>query len=211
MKSLYDSDLLWSLYGFISKTLSWYDYLLIVGNLIKFVFLLVGSSVVPAAPAIFWAAPGTIWAINTTQDIVGFLKACVPQGLSDEATRGLLALIMSVKKVTAASTAFVQLIVGEQMDVTQALMNPHWHRIYLGGAIAPPKEHLIDSLLELRFKKPLGIPTDPALKEFLKDELSLTERAGALVQQLRPGVENDLVNAGKPVGTATPAVKPGGA
>jgi hypothetical protein len=78
----------------------------------------------------------------------------------------------------------------EQMDVTQALFNPRWTRICLGGAIHPPAEHLGGALGD-RLVVP-GIPADPAMHEFLTHEYKLSNGAAATVAELRPKIETVL-------------------
>jgi hypothetical protein len=203
MKSFYDSGTLWSFYGAISKSLSWFDYLLIVGNLLKFALMVVGTPVMPAAPAVFYATSAACWVVNTTQDILGVIKACGPYGLSFAASRALAALSRSVQIAIATSKSFSKLNLFEQADVTNALLNPHWTRIYLGGQIVPPSQHL-GGALKGRLRIP-GIPTDPALHDFMSQEYRLSNAAAATVTELRPQIEKALTELEPKIPTYLPA------
>jgi hypothetical protein len=197
MKDFYESGALWSFYGAISKTLSWFDYLLIVGNLLKWALMVVGTPVVPAAPAVFYATEATCWLIHTTQDVLAVIKACSPQRISSAATLALGTLTRSIQTAIHTSQSFAKLTILEQADVINALQHPHWMRICLGGQVTPPANHLRGPLKGLLTTP--SVPSDPALHEFLKYEYRLTNAAAATVAKLRPDIERSLIELEQPV------------
>lgn len=191
IKSFYESGTLWSLYGFIAKNLSWWDYLIIVANLTKFALMLIGSVAVPAAPAIFYAAAATEWIVGTTKDVLAVIKECTPSNVSAATRRALSRLTQSMRIAISTSASFAKLTVFEQNDVINALLSPHWNRIYLGGSARPPAHHLGDALKK-ELARP-GVPHDPALLEFKKNEYALSAAAAVVVNDLRPQIEHELM------------------
>ena len=119
-----------------------------------------------------------------------WLKACVPAYLDATVRKGLLALLASVNTLTNASTAFAQLATGNQIAVHQALLSPHWERIYTGGAVTAPEEHRHKALEKLRDEGKL--PETDTLLEFLHNEYALDAESRDIVDKLRPEVEDDL-------------------
>ena len=191
IKDMYEHGVLWSFYGAISKTLSWFDYLLIVGNLLKWALSLVSSTAFPAAPAIFYATKAACWLITTTKDVLAVIKSCSPPGASASMARALAALTRSVQQATRTSQSYAKLTLFEQSDTIQALLNPHWTRIYMGGELSPPEAHLGNNL-KSQLGLP-GIPSDAAMREFVNHEYRLSAATAATVAELRPQIEKGLI------------------
>jgi hypothetical protein len=185
---LYQANMLWDLLGFIARRFSWIDWGLMVANWTITIAEAVGTF--NAAPALLFATSAVLWAAETANDIWGWLKVCVPEIIDAKSREGLVALLRSISKITSASTAFSELITGKQLAVHQALLNPHWDRIYLGGPVAAPDEHRHEALQKLRDEAML--PESDTLRHFLRYEYTLDVESRELVEQLRPGVEDEL-------------------